>query len=112
MAATEVPAELRPYARPCQHCSQHVVQAWDYRLGKEKPVTAEPQTRGNLSLALDKDGLVVSTLTRGQAEAMTKAGVPLYLHHALTCAKTRDWYVGSMPSRSFAPRTSSRGRLK
>lgn len=77
----------------CRWCDRKVVWATDraFRFPLDADSAASPEV-GVWSLATVGAGLAASKPSAGQAAGMRKSGMQLYVHHALTCLYSAQWY--------------------
>lgn len=88
---------MDPHLNECRSCELEVVWADDAKsAGVRFPLDADmdaSQEKGNIVLATGADGdLKASYPSVGQLAGMQRAGLVLYVHHALTCPRKDEWY--------------------
>jgi hypothetical protein len=90
---SEIPDAVFPFVRQCGYCKADIVWVVETKGKKESriPVNATPSADGNMTLTAQGRKLVIGRPTKLAAEAMVKAGVPLFRRHALTCPHAHRW---------------------
>lgn len=89
----------------CNHCDRPL--RWVLTRNRVwMPIDAEPSDRGNVYLSGQGSAERAEVIgKRNKAAAMRAAGVPLYLHHAVTCPFARLWASGKAADKNNERRT-------
>lgn len=71
----------------CSSCAAPIMWAKVTRSGARIPIDADPVAGGNVRVVA---GDRVEVLTKAEAEAAERAGVPLHVSHFATCPDARE----------------------
>lgn len=93
-----------PRDGPCNYCGQPILWATS-RNDILMPLDALPASDGNVVVHSTPDGPLAEVIgTAARRIALRRAGVPLHLHHNLSCPRAPEWSGARKTYQSWASR--------